>query len=102
MIHLNEHVDTAENVDLIKNLYKLTEYSDNYSDTATSSYHYKSPDQTKNNNLIQGIDNTLNSFKYQSELIKKQQANAVNVGQDIDPDIADAHRSWKMLKLLCL
>ena len=38
-IHLNdEHVETADNFDLIMNMYNLIEYSDNYSDSTVSLY----------------------------------------------------------------
>ena len=46
VIHLNdEHVETAENLDLVMNLYSSIEYSDNYSDTTASLYHYKRLEQ---------------------------------------------------------
>ena len=42
VVHLNdEHIDTAENLDLIMNMYSLIEYSDNYADSAASLYHFK-------------------------------------------------------------
>ena len=45
VIHLNdEHVDTAENLDLTINLYNLIEYRDNYADTTASLYQYKRPE----------------------------------------------------------
>ena len=92
LIHLNdEHVNTCDNVDLTMNLYNMTDYSDNCSDTTASLYHYKRPDQNREDNgNIANIDNNSTSFKYQSELIKKQ-VNPVNVGQNIDPDVANAH-----------
>ena len=38
-IHLNdEHVETADNLDFIMNMYNLIEYSDNYSDSTASLY----------------------------------------------------------------
>ena len=42
VIHLNNgHVDTTENLDLIMNMYNLTEYSDNYADTTATLYQFK-------------------------------------------------------------
>ena len=39
MIHLgDEHVETAENLDLIMNMYNFIEYSDNYSETKAFLY----------------------------------------------------------------
>ena len=41
-IHLNnEHVEDSDNLDKIMNMYNLIEYSDNYSDSTASLYHYK-------------------------------------------------------------
>ena len=41
-IHLNDvHVEESDNLDIIMNMYNLIEYSDNYSDSTASWYHYK-------------------------------------------------------------
>ena len=98
VIHLNdEHVDTAENLDLTMNLCNLIKYSNNYADTTASLYHYKRPDQTKNNNVIASINITSSSFKYQLDLIKKQ-VTSEDVVQNRDPDGTNAHRLWKNVK----
>ena len=34
----DEHVDNADNLDIIMSMYNLIEYSDNYSDTSGSSW----------------------------------------------------------------
>ena len=48
VIHLNdEHVDTAETLDLIMNLYNLIKYSDKYADTAASLYQFKKQEQPR-------------------------------------------------------
>ena len=40
--HINdEHVETADNLDIVMNLYNLIEYSDNYADTSGSLWQYK-------------------------------------------------------------
>ena len=40
--HINdEHVETAENLDIIMSMYNLTEYSDNYTDSSGSLYQLK-------------------------------------------------------------
>ena len=79
-------------------LYNLINYSDNYADTTASFLHYKRPEQAKNNNLILNLEtNNSSSFKYQSNLIKKQ-VTPVNVGPNRDPDVANAHRLWKNIK----
>ena len=37
----DEHVDTAENVDIVMPMYNLIEYSDNYQDSSAKLYQYK-------------------------------------------------------------
>ena len=64
--HINdEHVETAENVDIIMSMYNLIEYSDNYADSSGSLYHFKideSPmSNVKNPNNVD-LDNST-SFK---------------------------------------
>ena len=40
--HINdEHVETAENMDIIMPMYNLIEYSDNYADSSGSLYQFK-------------------------------------------------------------
>ena len=52
-IHINdEHVETAENLDIIMPMYNLLEYSDNYYDSSGSLYHFKRDDQNVNNKNI--------------------------------------------------
>ena len=45
----NEHVDNADNLDIIMPLYNLIEYSDNYSDTLRSLRQFKRDKQNMNN-----------------------------------------------------
>ena len=66
-IHLNdEYVETADNSDLIMNMYSLIEYSDNYSDSTASLYQFKRQEPLENN-----ADLTIgsSSFKYKSDLL---------------------------------
>ena len=37
----DEHVDTAENLDIVIPMYNLIEYSDNYQDSSATLYQYK-------------------------------------------------------------
>ena len=42
VIHMNdEHVETAENLEMIMPMYNLLEYSDNYADSSGSLYRFK-------------------------------------------------------------
>ena len=64
----DEHVDTAENLDIVMPMYNLIEYSDNYQDSSATLYQYKrdEPPDVLANNLTQ---NNSNSFKYKAELL---------------------------------
>ena len=72
--HINdEHVDTAENLDIIMSMYNLIEYSDNYSDTSGSLYQFRRDEpQVKNvrNLLNVALDNST-SFKYRESILGK-------------------------------
>ena len=46
----DEHIDTAENLDIIMLMYNLIEYSDNYSETSGSLWQFKRDKQNMNNN----------------------------------------------------
>ena len=64
----DEHVDTAENVDIVMPMYNLIEYSDNYQDSSATLYQYKRdepPDDIDNNLAV----NNSSSFKYKVKLL---------------------------------
>ena len=64
----DEHVDTAENLDIAMPRYNLIEYSDNYQDSSATLYQYKrdEPPDDIDNNLA---TNTSSSFKYKVDLL---------------------------------
>ena len=72
--HINdEHIEIAENLDIIMPMYNLIEYSDNYADFSGSLYQFK-----RNEPLVNDAGNTLNvaldnstSFKYKASLLGK-------------------------------
>ena len=69
----DEHVETAENLDIIIPMYTLIEYSDNYADSSGSLYQFKrveSPMNAARNTLNVALDNSI-SFKYKASLLKK-------------------------------
>ena len=71
--HINdEHVDNADNLDIVMPIYNLTEYSDNYLDTSGSLWQFKSHGSPVNNDGALVIVNTTNSssFKYKSSFLK--------------------------------
>ena len=64
----DEHVDTAENLDIVMPMYNLIEYSDNHQDSSATLYQYKrdEPPDNIDNNLT---TNTSSSFKYKVDLL---------------------------------
>ena len=74
IIHLNyEHVDGANNLDIIMPMYNLIEYSGNYSDTSGSLWQFKrdeSPLTNDGNPDSVSVDNST-SFKYKSSFMGK-------------------------------
>ena len=64
----DEHVDTAENLDIVMPMYNLIEYSDNYQDSSATLYQYKrdEPPADIANNLA--VNNS-SSFKYKVNLL---------------------------------
>ena len=64
----DEHVDTAENLDIAMPMYNLIEYSDNYQDSSATLYQYKRdepPDDIEDN---LGQDNST-SVNYKTKLL---------------------------------
>ena len=72
--HINdEHVETAENLDISMPMHNLIEYSDNYADSFGSLYQFErdeSPMNDNNNSLNVALDNST-SFKYKTSLLGK-------------------------------
>ena len=63
----DEHVDTAENLDIIMPMYNLIDYSDNYEDPSATLCQYKR-DELPDNNVNLTDDNST-SFKYKVDLL---------------------------------
>ena len=77
--HINdEHVDNADNLDIIMPMYNLIEYSDNYSDTSGILWQFKRDEKNMNNrNLANVTTADSSSYKYKSSFFKSLNA-AVN------------------------
>ena len=90
--HLNsEHVETAENLDLIMNLYNLIKYSDNYSDTSGSLWQYKRDEQNMTAaGAIDNVNANSSSLKCNSDLLKG--LTKKDIGANTDPNIAGGHK----------
>ena len=65
----DEHVDTAENLDITMPIYNLIEYSDNYQDSSATLYQYKRDEPPEANAINDLTTNTSSSFKYKVELL---------------------------------
>ena len=63
----DEHVDRAENLDIVMPMYNLIEYSGNYQDSSATLYQYKR-DEPPDNNVNLTADNST-SFKYNVNLL---------------------------------
>ena len=68
----DEHVDTAENLDITMSMYNLIEYSDNYQDSSATLYQYKRDEPPEANAINELTTNTLSSFKYKVKLLGNQ------------------------------
>ena len=82
-------------------MYNLIKYSDNYSDSTASLYHFKRQKQSfDDNNLLDitalSIDNST-SFKYKSGLTN---VNIVQINADVNPNIPLAHRLLKNVQII--
>ena len=85
----DEHVDTAENLDITMPMYNLIEYSDNYQYSAATLYQYKRDEPPEADAIADLIVNNSSSFKYKVNLLGNP---------DLDGGIA--RRSVKVAVLL--
>ena len=65
----DEHVDTAENLDITMPMYNLIEYSDNCQDSSATLYQYKRDEPPEANAINVLTTDTSSSFKYKVELL---------------------------------
>ena len=65
----DEHVDTAENLDIVMPTYNLIEYSDNYQDSSATLYQYKRDEPPEADAAAGLTANNSNSLKYQIKLL---------------------------------
>ena len=64
----DEHIDTAENLDIVMPMYNLIEYSDNYQDSSATLYQYKRDEPSEVNAINELTTNTSSFFKYEVSL----------------------------------
>ena len=80
----DEHVDTAENLDIVMPMYNLIEYSDNYQDSSATLYQYKRDEPPEANAVADLTADNSSSFKYKIKLlgnIPQLDADAALVGR---------------------
>ena len=65
----DEHVDTAENLDIAMPMYNLIEYSDNYQDSSATFYQYKRDEPSEANAINHLTVDNSSSFKYKINLL---------------------------------
>ena len=65
----DEHVDTAENLDIVMPMYNLIEFSDNYQDSSATLYQYKRDEPPEANAINDLTTNTSSSFKYKVKVL---------------------------------
>ena len=65
----DEHVDTAENLDITMPMYNLIEYSDNYQDSSATVYQYKRDEPPEANAINDLTTDTSSFFKYKVSLL---------------------------------
>ena len=65
----DEHVDTAENLDITMPIYNLMEYSDNYQDSSATLYQYRRDEPPEDNAIADLTVNNSSSFKYKVNLL---------------------------------
>ena len=104
--HINdEHVDNADNVDIIMLMYNLTECSDNYSDTSGTLWQFKSGEQNMDNGNPANVtidDST--SFKYKSSFFKPLNVDDNGVFKDVKIALSLKYLSnfWRSLEMLLI
>ena len=65
----DEHVDTAENLDITMPVYNLIEYSDNYQDSSETLYQYKRDEPPEDDAVADLTADNSSSFKYTVSLL---------------------------------
>ena len=65
----DEHINTAENLDIVMPMYNLIEYSDNYQDSSATLYQYERDEPPEANAIDDLTVVNSNSFKYKVSLL---------------------------------
>ena len=65
----DEHVDTAENLDIVMPMYNLIEYSDNYQDSSATLYQYKREEPPEDGTVADLTADNSDCLKYKIKLL---------------------------------
>ena len=65
----DQHVDTAEKLDIVMPMYNLIEYSDNYQDSSATLYQYKRDEPPEDDAVADLTANNSDSLKYKIKLL---------------------------------
>ena len=65
----DEHVHTAENLDIVMPMYNLIEYSDNYQNSSATLYQYKRDEPPEGDVVADLTADNSDSFKYEIKLL---------------------------------
>ena len=65
----DEHVDTAENLDIVMPMYNLIEYSDNSQDSSATLYQYKRVEPPEDDAVAYLTADNSSSFKHKIKLL---------------------------------
>ena len=99
----DEHVDDADNVDIIMPMHNLIEYSDNYSDTSGRLWQFERDEENMNNGNTANVTTTdSSSFRYKSSFIKESTAvNNNRVFKDVKLAVPLKYLSnfWRSLEM---
>ena len=60
----DEHLDTAENLDIVMPMYNLIEHSDNYQDSSATLYQYKTDEPPEDDAVADKTADNSDSLKY--------------------------------------
>ena len=65
----DEHVDTAENLDIVMPMYNLIEYSDNYQNSSATLYQYERDEPPEDDAIADLTADNSSSFEYKIKLL---------------------------------
>ena len=101
--HMNdEHVENADNLDIVIPMQNLIEYSDNYSDTSGILWQFKRDEQNMNNgNRVEVTTADSSSFKYKSRFFKPPAATDNGVFKTVKMAVPLKYLSnfWRSLEM---